>query len=95
MTGGTVNRPAFLAALLAGASILKLRDNATRVVHYHANDIVAIRAKIRYTTLIEVSNGRKDHGGRHRDKDFWIIEAVQELLFSPSREGGNSFQPHP
>ena len=60
-----MNRSAFLAVLLAGASMLSAADNATRVVHYHANDIVAIRAKMRYTTLIEVPAGGKDHGGCH------------------------------
>jgi len=91
MTGGTVNRPAFLAALLAGASILSTADNATRVVHYHANDIVAIRAKMRYTTLIEVPMGEKIMEAATGDKDFWIIEAVQNYCFlHPAKAGIHS-----
>jgi type IV secretion system protein VirB9 len=76
-----VNRSAFLAALLAGASVLSTADSATRVVHYHANDIVAIRAKMRYTTLIEVPTGEKIMEAATGDRDFWIIEAVQNYCF--------------
>jgi type IV secretion system protein VirB9 len=91
MTGGTVNRPAFLAALLAGASILSAADNATRVVHYHANDIIAIRGKMRYTTLIEVPAGEKIMQAATGDKDFWIIEAVQNYCFlHPAKAGIHS-----
>jgi hypothetical protein len=91
MTGGTVNRPAFLAALMVGASILSSADHATRVVHYHANDIVAIRAKMRYTTLIEVPTGEKIMEAATGDKDFWIIEAVQNYCFlHPAKSGIHS-----
>jgi len=86
-----VNRPAFLAALLAGASILSNAENATRVVRYHANDIVAIRAKMRYTTLIEVPSGEKIMEAATGDKDFWIIEAVQNYCFlHPAKAGIHS-----
>ena len=86
-----MNRPAFLAALMAGASILSSADHATRVVHYHANDIVAIRAKMRYTTLIEVPTGEKIMEAATGDKDFWIIEAVQNYCFlHPAKAGIHS-----
>lgn len=86
-----MNRPAFLAALMVGASILSSADHATRVVHYHANDIVAIRAKMRYTTLIEVPTGEKIMEAATGDKDFWIIEAVQNYCFlHPAKSGIHS-----
>ena len=86
-----MNRSAFLTALLAGASILSAADNATRVVHYHANDIVAIHAKMRYTTLIEVPAGEKIMEAATGDKDFWIIEAVQNYCFlHPAKSGLHS-----
>ena len=76
-----MNRPAFLASLLAGASIVSAAQNATRVVHYHANDIVPVHAKMRYTTLIEVPQGEKIIEAATGDKDFWIIEAVENYCF--------------
>jgi type IV secretion system protein VirB9 len=76
-----LNRPVFLAALLAGASLLGAADSATRVVHYHANDIVPIRAKMRYTTLVEIPSGEKIMEAATGDRDFWIIEAVQNYCF--------------
>jgi type IV secretion system protein VirB9 len=86
-----VKRPAFLAALLAGASLLSAADTATRVVHYHTNDIIAIRAKMRYTTLIEVPSGEKITEAATGDKDFWIIEAVQNYCFlHPAKTGIHS-----
>ena len=40
---------ASLAALSLGAQITPVQETA-RIVHYHANDIVPIRARMRYTT---------------------------------------------
>jgi type IV secretion system protein VirB9 len=71
--------------------MLSAADNATRVVHYHANDIIAIHAKMRYTTLIEVPAGEKIMEAATGDKDFWIIEAVQNYCFlHPAKSGLHS-----
>ena len=78
-----MNRLAFLVALLAGASLLSNADSATHVVHYHANDIVPIRAKMRYTTLVEIPSGEKIMEAATGDRDFWIIEAVQNYYYDP------------
>ena len=48
-----------VAVFLAGASALGFAESTARVVHYHANDIVPIRAKMRYTTLVQVPRGEK------------------------------------
>jgi type IV secretion system protein VirB9 len=83
-----VNRPAFLASLLAGASLLTAAQTTTHLVHYHANDIVPVRAKMRYTTLIEVPPGEKIIEAATGDKDFWIIEAVENYCFlHPAKSG--------
>jgi len=80
-----------IAVLLAGASVLGFAENAARVVHYHANDIVPIRAKMRYTTLIQVPAGEKIMEAATGDKDFWIIEAVQNYCFlHPAKAGIHS-----
>jgi type IV secretion system protein VirB9 len=80
-----------ISALLVGASTLTLADSSARVVHYHANDIVPIRAKMRYTTLIQVPVGEKIMEAATGDKDFWIIEAVQNYCFlHPAKAGIHS-----
>ena len=86
-----MHRTAFLASLLAGASIVSAAQTATRVVHYHQNDIVPVRAKMRYTTLIEVPQGEKIIQAATGDKDFWIIEAVENYCFlHPAKSGIHS-----
>lgn len=86
-----MNRPAFVAVLLAGGSILSAAQSTTRVVHYHANDIVAVHGKMRYTTLIEVPQGERIMEAATGDKDFWIIEAVENYCFlHPAKSGIHS-----
>jgi type IV secretion system protein VirB9 len=61
------------------------------VVKYHANDIVSVRAKIRYTTLIQLPATEKILEVATGDKDFWIIDAVGNYCFlHPAKEGIHS-----
>ncbi len=86
-----MKRYKLIVVLLAGASVLGFAENAARVVHYHSNDIVAIRAKMRYTTLVQVPAGEKIMEAATGDKDFWIIEAVQNYCFlHPAKPGIHS-----
>jgi type IV secretion system protein VirB9 len=76
-----------IAALLLAAT-LSLGDSAARVVKYQANDIIAIKAKLRYTTLIQLPATEKILEVATGDKDFWIIDAVQNLCFlHPAKTG--------
>jgi type IV secretion system protein VirB9 len=62
-----------------------------RIVKYHANDIVSVRAKMRYTTLIELPGTEKIMEVATGDKDFWIIDAVGNYCFlHPAKEGIHS-----
>src|SRR5229473_1418767 len=91
ITGEAMKLHRLIAVLLAGASALGFAESAARVVHYHANDIVAIRAKMRYTTLVQVPAGEKIMEAATGDKDFWIIEAVQNYCFlHPAKPGIHS-----
>jgi len=45
--------------LLAVSSIVALGQESARTVQYHSQDIVAIRAKVKYTTLIELPTTEK------------------------------------
>ena len=59
-----------------------------RIVHYHTNDIVSIRAKMRYTTLIQLPPTEKILEVATGDKDFWIIDAVGNYCFLHPAQAG-------
>jgi type IV secretion system protein VirB9 len=66
-------------------------QQTARVVKYHANDIVNVRAKMRYTTLIELPATEKILEVATGDKDFWIINPVGNYCFlHPAKEGIHS-----
>jgi type IV secretion system protein VirB9 len=76
---------AFVFLLFAASGFA---DSAARVVKYHANDIVAIKAKLRYTTLIQLPADEKILEVATGDKDFWIIDAAQNFCFlHPAKSG--------
>ena len=52
-----------------------------RTVQYHSQDIVAIRAKVKYTTLIVVPSTEKIMEAATGDKDFWIVDVVGSFCF--------------
>ena len=55
---------------------------------YHANDIVSVRAKMRYTTLIQLPAAEKILEVATGDKDFWIIDAAGNYCFlHPAKAG--------
>ena len=81
----------YLTGLLALAAMAAHAQQTARVVHYHANDIVAIRAKMYYTTLIALPPSEKILEVATGDKDFWILDAVQNYCFlHPAKEGIHS-----
>ena len=78
-----------LALLLLFAATLSFADSAAaRIVKYQPNDIVAIKAKLRYTTLIQLPVTEKILEVATGDKDYWIIDAIQNLCFlHPAKAG--------
>ena len=74
-----------LLALLLGAQLSHAQQTA-RIVHYHANDIVAIRAKMHYTTLIKLPPSEKILEVATGDKDFWILDAPYKITASSIRQ---------
>jgi type IV secretion system protein VirB9 len=82
--------PSFLTLLLL-ASTAAFTQQTARVVKYHTNDIVPVRAKMRYTTLIQLPSTEKILEISTGDKDFWVIEAVGSYCFlHPAKEGIHS-----
>ena len=78
----------FAVSCLAGA--LAAQESA-RTVEYHSQDIVAIRAKVKYTTLIELPMTEKIMEAATGDKDFWIVDVVGNFCFvHPAKPGISS-----
>jgi type IV secretion system protein VirB9 len=66
-------------------------QQSARIVKYHVNDIVNVRARMRYTTLIQLPSTEKILEVATGDKDFWIIDAVGNYCFlHPAKEGIHS-----
>ncbi len=64
---------------------------SARTVQYHAQDIVAIHAKTKFTTLIVVPPSEKIMEAATGDKDFWIVDVVGNFCFvHPAKQGISS-----
>ena len=86
-----MNTKFVLALSLLLASANSFAQQTARVVKYHANDIVSVRAKMRYTTLIQLPSTEKILEVATGDKDFWIIDTVGNYCFlHPAKEGIHS-----
>ena len=79
-------------ALVAATAIPAIaQDASARTVQYHSQDIVPIRAKLKYTTLIEVPPTEKIMEAATGDKDFWVVDVVGNFCFvHPAKAGISS-----
>jgi type IV secretory pathway VirB9-like protein len=74
-----------LSCIVAGA------QESARTVQYHSQDIVPIRAKVKYTTLIVVPSTEKIMEAATGDKDYWIVDVVGNFCFvHPAKPGISS-----
>ena len=72
-------------------SVAACAQTASRNVSYHSQDIVPIRAKVKYTTLIVVPATEKIMEAATGDKDFWIVDVVGNFCFvHPAKAGISS-----
>ena len=77
--------------VLVLSSLSALAQESARTVQYHSQDIVAIRAKVKYTTLIELPTTEKIMEAATGDKDFWIVDVVNNFCFvHPAKQGISS-----
>ena len=77
--------------VLVIVSIGAVAQESARTVQYHFEDIVPIRAKIKYTTLIELPATEKIMEAATGDKDFWIVDVVGNFCFvHPAKPGISS-----
>ena len=85
------NMKFIVTTVLAVSSIVALGQESARTVQYHSQDIVAIRARVKYTTLIELPATEKIMEAATGDKDFWIVDVVGNFCFvHPAKQGINS-----
>jgi type IV secretory pathway VirB9-like protein len=76
---------------LVVSSIGALAQDSARTVQYHSQDIIPIRAKLKYTTLIELPTTEKIMEAATGDKDFWIVDVVGNFCFvHPAKQGISS-----
>ena len=61
---------------LVFSSIGAFAQDSARTVQYHSQDIVPIRAKVKYTTLIELPTTEKIMEAATGDKEFWVVDVV-------------------
>jgi type IV secretion system protein VirB9 len=77
--------------LVVFSIVSALAQESARTVQYHSQDIVAIRAKVKYTTLIELPTTEKIMEAATGDKDFWIVDVVNNFCFvHPAKPGISS-----
>jgi type IV secretion system protein VirB9 len=75
-----------LAATLSASA--HAQEASARTVAYHAQDIVPIKAKMKFTTLIQVPPTEKIMEAATGDKDFWVIDVVGSFCFvHPAKAG--------
>ena len=63
-------------------------ENAARIVKYSQTEIIPIRAKVRFSTLIVLPADEEILDFTTGDKDFWIINGTHNLCFlHPAQTG--------
>lgn len=86
-----MQRSPIVPLLLGLAATVAHGQQQARIVKYHANDIVSVRARMRYTTLIQLPATEKILDVATGDKDYWIIDTVGNYCFvHPAKEGIHS-----
>src|SRR5216684_2165097 len=76
---------------LVFSSMGAFAQDSARTVQYHSQDIVPIRAKVKYTTLIELPTTEKIMEAATGDKEFWIVDVVGNFCFvHPAKQGISS-----
>lgn len=79
----------FIAVLAVASAAAQSRE--ARTVKYAAKDIVLIKARLRYTTLIVLPQNERILDFVTGDKDFWIVEGTQNFCYiKPAKQGGST-----
>ena len=86
-----MNRLTVLVAgfvLALSVNMVVAQEATARIVQYHSQDIVPIKAKLKFTTLIQVPATEKIMEAATGDKDFWVVDVVGNFCFvHPAKAG--------
>ena len=74
--------------LLLPSATLHAADGA-RLVNYSQTDVIPIRAKVRFSTLIVLPENEEILDFTTGDKEFWIISGVHNLCYLHPAQAGN------
>ena len=82
-------KTALLTAALAMTAMVPLYcETSARTISYHSQNIVNIRARVKFTTLIQLPQTEKIIDAATGDKEFWIIDVVGSFCFvHPAKAG--------
>jgi type IV secretion system protein VirB9 len=62
-----------------------------RVVHYGEQDVIQVKAKLRYTTLIVLPKNEQILDFTCGDKDYWVVNGTQNLAYvKPAKPGSRT-----
>ena len=74
--------------LLVSVCSLAQADSVARIVKYSQTDIIPIRAKVRFSTLVVLPSDEEILDFTTGDKDFWIINGTHNLCYlHPAQPG--------
>src|SRR5258706_8267861 len=62
--------------------------DSARVVKYAQNDIVSVKAKLRFSTLIVLPEKEEILDFTTGDKEFWIVNGAHNLCYVHPAQGG-------
>jgi len=81
---------ALITCIILCATFAVAQSHEARTVKYATKDIVTIRAKIRFTTLIVLPANERILDFVTGDKDFWMVEGVQNFCYIKPAKAGSS-----
>ena len=77
-----------LGAVAFGASPARAATTEARVVKYAKEDIVPVRAKLRFSTLIVLPEDEEILDFTTGDKEFWVINGAHNLCYVHPAQAG-------
>src|SRR5271168_957888 len=79
---------AVLCLIGVGLTPMRVGADSARVVKYSKEDIVPVRAKLRFSTLIVLPESEEILDFTTGDKEFWIINGTHNLCYVHPAQAG-------
>jgi type IV secretion system protein VirB9 len=89
LLAGSATAPALGQSVSPTSAVSAVRG--PRTIPYHVRDVVALRAKVRYTTMIVLPEGEDILEVTCGDKEFWIVNAHGAVAYvKPAKPGSDT-----